>query len=145
MKDQIEEFLLERGVLRVGFPPWETLAGGPPLARTGPTSCQRPVRPASPCPWIRDKVRLYLSKRDHAAHEQDNIDMNRRSSRGWPRKRSSGWRNKGYPSKRVVANLNYRQEEEGWELPLRTETPIVTATWRCVRGWGRSAGPATSG
>ena len=28
---------------------------------------------------------------------------------------------KGYPSKRVVANLNYRQEEEGWQLLMHPE------------------------
>ena len=91
-------------------------------------------------PLDREKIQPLPFKRDHAAHEQDNIELNVRASR--LAKELALWlEEKGHAAKRVVANLNYRQEEEGWQLLMHLSCPI--ATWRCAPGWDRSAGPAT--
>jgi epoxyqueuosine reductase len=117
---EIEEFLLERGALKVGFATLETLAGGPPSADLTYIMPEARSAVSFALPLDREKIRLYLGKRDHAAHEQDNIEMNIRSSR--LAKELALWlEEKGYPSKRVVANLNYRQEEEGWQLLMHPE------------------------
>lgn len=120
LEGNIEEFLRERGALKVGFATTETLAGGPPSADL--TYVMPAARSAISfaLPLDREKIRAYLSKQDHAAHEQDNIGVNVHSSR--LAKELALWlEEKGYPSRRVHANLVYRQEEPGWELLMHPD------------------------
>lgn len=120
LEREIEEFLLERGALKVGFATLGTLAGGPPSADLTYIMPEARSAVSFALPLDREKIRLYLGKSDHAAHEQDNIEVNIRCSR-LAKELALMLEDKGYPSKRVVANLNYRQEEEGWQLLMHPE------------------------
>jgi epoxyqueuosine reductase QueG len=120
LENRIEEFLLERGALKVGFATLETLAGGPP---SSDLTCIMPNARSAvsfALPLDREKIRAYLSKLDHAAHEKDNIEVNIRSSR--LAKELALWlEEQGHASRRVHSNLVYRQEEPGWELLMHPD------------------------
>jgi epoxyqueuosine reductase len=142
LERNIEEFLMERGALKVGFATLETLAGGPPSADLTYVMPEARSAVSFALPLDRDKIRAYLSKRDHGAHEKDNIEMNIRSSR--LAKELAIWlEEQGYASRRVHSNLVYRQEEPGWELLMH---PDLSHRYVALRsgvgslGWSGSVG-----
>lgn len=117
LNSDIEEFLIERGALKVGFATVETLAGGPPSADLTYMLGGARSAVSFALPLDQEKIRLFLSKRDHGSHEKDNFDTNVRSSR--LAKELALWlEEKGFASKRVVSNNVYRTEVEGWELSM---------------------------
>lgn len=111
---RIEEHLLKRGAIKVGFATLETLAGGPP-------SCDLSYRlPGArsaisfALPLNRSKMRDYLSKKDRLGHEEDNMNTQRLS-------RDLSWEvarileEEGHEAKGTAANLKYRKELKNWE------------------------------
>ncbi len=114
---RIEEFLRERGAVKVGFATLETMAGGPPSADLRYIIPEARSAVSFALPLDRDKIRLYLSKQSHTAHEQDNFDTNVRSSR-LAKALAIMLEEEGYVSKRVISNNIYRTEVEGWELSM---------------------------
>jgi epoxyqueuosine reductase len=142
LEKKIEEFLLERGALKVGFATLETMAGGPPSADLTYVMPAARSAVSFALPLDREKIRAYLSKRDHASHEKDNIELNIRSSR--LAKELALWlEEQGHPSRRVHSNLVYRQEEPGWELLMH---PDLSHRYVAARsgvgsfGWSGSIG-----
>lgn len=112
---EVEEFLLERGAIKVGFATRETLGGGPPSTDLSYILPEARSAISFALPLDREKMRLYLSKKSHAEHERDNFDTNIRSSR--LAKELALWLEaRGFASKRVISNNVYRTEVEGWEL-----------------------------
>jgi epoxyqueuosine reductase len=117
LEKEIEDYLRERGALKVGIATRETLSGGPPSTDLSYILPEARSAVSFALPLDREKIRLYLSKRDHAAHEQDNFQTNTRSSR--LAKELALWlEEKGFVSKRVISNTVYRTEVEGWELSM---------------------------
>ncbi len=117
LNHEIEEFLQERGAIKVGFATRETLAGGPPSADLTYILPEARSAVSFALPLDRDKIRDFLSKQDHTAHERDNFDTNVRSSR--LAKALALWlEEKGFASKRVISNTIYRTEVEGWQLSM---------------------------
>jgi epoxyqueuosine reductase QueG len=114
---QIEEFLKERGALKVGFATLDSLAGGPPSADLTYVLPEARSAVSFALPMDRDKIRAYLSKQSHVAHEADNFDTNVRSSRT-SKALALFLEESGFASKRVVSNTVYRTEVEGWELSM---------------------------
>lgn len=142
LERNIEDFLLERGALKVGFATRETLAGGPPSADL--TYIMPAARSAVSfaLPLDRDKIRAYLSKKDHGSHEKNNIEVNilitflARDLAKWLEEQ-------GHPSKAVFANLIYRQDEVGWQVLMH---PDLSHRYVAVRsgvgsfGWSGNVG-----
>ena len=114
---EVEEFLLERGAVSTGFATVETLAGGPPSADLAYILPGARSAVSFALPLDREKIRAFLGKRSHSAHEQDNLDANVRSSR-LAKALALMLEEKGFPSKRVISNNIYRTEVEGWQLSM---------------------------
>ena len=104
MESSIEEFLLERGAIKVGVATLETLAGGPPS--TDLEYCLKGARSAISfaLPLNRDHIRAYLAKEDRLSHEEDNINTNLRATDiAW--ELAEMLKKEGYRSKGTKANL----------------------------------------
>ncbi|MCP4760206.1 MAG: epoxyqueuosine reductase [archaeon] len=112
--EMIEEFLLERGAIKVGFVTLETMAGGPPSAdltyilpeaQSGISFC---------LPYDKEKIRSYLAKEDEEGHAKDNFDTNQRIED--LSLELSDWLNSlGFKSKPTHVNNTYRRELPGWK------------------------------
>lgn len=78
LEQEIEQFLKERGVLKVGFANLETLSGGPPSADLTYLLPDAQSAVSFALPLDREAIRLFLSKKNQQKHVQDNIDVNRK-------------------------------------------------------------------
>jgi len=142
LEKDIEEYLRERGAVKVGIATSDTLSGGPPSADLTYILPEARSAVSFALPLDREKIRLYLSKRNHAAHEQDNFETNARSSR-LAKELASWLEKKGYASKRVISNTVYRTEVEGWQL---TMPPDLSHRYAAARsgvgsfGWSGNIG-----
>jgi epoxyqueuosine reductase len=117
LETDIEEFLLERGAVKVGFATVETLAGGPPSADLEYMLPGARSAVSFALPLDREKIRLYLAKESHHEHEADNFAANTRSSR-LAKELAATLAERGHESKRVISNTVYRTEVEGWQLSM---------------------------
>ena len=138
----IEEFLLERGALKVGFATTETLAGGPPS--TDLTYRLEGARSAVSfaLPLNREYIRKFLSKETRVLHENDNLGTNFRA-------RDLSWELAGMlekekiNSKGCAANQKYRTELENWQMDLH---PDISHRYIAARsgvgsfGWSGNVG-----
>jgi hypothetical protein len=96
-------------------------------------------------PLDREKIRSYLSKRDHAGHGTNNIEVNIRSSR--LSKALANWlEEKGFPSRRIHSNLVYRTEVEGELFKTLIRAAASYQRWPERKGDSKSyANPAYQG
>jgi epoxyqueuosine reductase len=116
----IEEFLLERGALKVGVATAETLAGGPPSVDLEYKLKGARAAVSFALPMNRDAIRLFLSKQDRGPHETDNLETNLRSKQlSW--ELAEMLQREGHQAKGTPANLNYRRDLPGWQLLLHPE------------------------
>lgn len=138
----IEEFLLERGALRVGIATTETLSGGPPSADI--TYRMEGARSAVSfaLPLDRDRIRSFLAKEDRLGHEEDNLRANNRS-------RDLSWelaemlRREGHQAKGLAANLRYRQDADDWALLLHPDLShryVAVRSGMASYGWSGNVG-----
>ena len=117
LNEEIEQFLLERGALKVGFATSDTLSGGPPSADLSYILPEARSAVSFALPLDREKIKAFLGKASHSAHEQDNFEVNIKSSR--LAKALAIWLEEmGFASKRVISNNVYRTEVEGWQLSM---------------------------
>lgn len=114
---RIEEFLLERGAVKVGFATVETLSGGPPSADLSYILPGARSAVSFALPLDREKIRAFLGKESHSAHEQDNFEVNTRSSR-LAKELAIRLQDQGFSAKRVISNNVYRTEVEGWQFSM---------------------------
>ncbi len=138
----IEDFLRERGALKVGFANRESLAGGPPSADLDYILPGARSAVSFALPLDRDKIRAYLAKEDHTGHEQDNFDTNVRSSRT-AKALAVRLEEEGMQSKRVISNNVYRTELEGWELEMHPDLShryVAAASGVGSFGWSGNIG-----
>jgi len=142
LNDEIEEFLLDRAALKVGFATLETMAGGPPSADLTYVLPEARSAVSFALPLDREKIRAFLSKRDLMSHEKDNIDVNIKSTL-MSRELALMLKEKGHSSRGVLSNLNYRTDIEGWQLTL---PPEISHRYIAVRsgvgsfGWSGNVG-----
>lgn len=142
LNKMIEEFLLERGALKVGFATLETLAGGPPSSDI--TYRMETARSAVSfaLPMDKDAIRLFLSKKERGPHEHDNLSTNLRSKElSW--ELAVMLKEEGHVSKGCAANLKYRTELPNWQMQLY---PDISHRYMAVRsgvgsyGWSGNVG-----
>jgi epoxyqueuosine reductase len=142
LNNLVEEFLLERGAIRVAFATTETMAGGPPSADI--TYRMEGARSAVSfaLPLDRDHIRAFLAKEDRFGHEEDNLNTNLRSKDlSW--ELAEMLKGEGYAAKGSAANMKYRQDEEGWQLKLH---PDISHRYMAARsglgsyGWSGNVG-----
>ena len=142
LEEEIKQFLLERGAISVGFSNLDTLAGGPPSADLTYKLPEARSAVSFAMPYDRDKIRAYLGKQNYLDFETHNIDLNIKVTK--VAESLQKWLEiRGYASKRIIANNNYRREIEGWQISM---PPDISHRYLAVRsgagsfGWSGNVG-----
>lgn len=142
LNKQIEEFLLERGAVRVAFTTVENLEGGPPSADLRYMLPEARSAISFALPLNRDHIRNHLGKKDYTAQEKDHIDTTMKSAK--LSKELAIWlAEKGFKSARVYGNSSYRKDVPGWQLVMN---PDLSHRYVAVRsglgsfGWSGNVG-----
>ncbi len=138
----IEEFLLERGAIGVGFATNETLSGGPPSTDLKYKLENARSAISFALPLNRDYIRSFLAKEDRTLHEKDNLGTNQRSYElSW--ELADMLKSKGYSAKGIRANNKYRQEIDGWQLSMPPDIShryLAVRSGLCSYGWSGNVG-----
>lgn len=147
LEEEIREFLIQRGAVKVAFTNTEALKGGPPSADLTYALPEARSAVSFAMPLDRDKIRLCLSKRSHKEFEENNLETNIRVNKVG--KELALWlESKGFASKRIVSNNKYRKDCEGWQLKMHPDishryvavaSGLGTFGWSgnvLVEGWG---------
>lgn len=135
----IEEFLLEKGAIKVRFANQETLAGGPPS--TDLTYQLKGARSAVSfaLPMDRDRIRRYLAKEEY--HEEQ-IDVSIQSSK-LSKQCAQLLEKEGYASARVHGNNKFRTDVPNWQLVLHPDVShryVAVASGLGSFGWSGNVG-----
>ena len=145
LEEEITQWLLDRGAIKVGFATLETLAGGPEGANI---KYLLPEAESAICwavPLNRSLIRPFLSKAHpeaRAEHEKDNIRVNVKVTK-MSMDLAEMLKEKGYKAKGLVANNKYREDMPGWKATL---PPELSIRYVCVRsgvasfGWSGNVG-----
>lgn len=138
----IEEFLLEKGAIKVAFATQESLAGGPPSIDL--TYVLKEARSAISfaLPLDHSNIRSYLSKEDRRGNDEEQIVKSILSSK--ISKECANWLTEmGHPSVRIHGNNKYRTEYENWQLLMH---PDISHRYAAVAsglgsfGWSGNVG-----
>lgn len=142
LNQRIEDFLLAKGAIKVGFATVETLAGGPPSVDLSYKLPGAKSAVSFAYPLNKDYIRPYLAKQDRGSHEKDDADA-------FAYTKALSWEcagmlsEEGYPSKGTTANAKYRTEMPDWE---RNVYPDISHRFIAVRsgvgsfGWSGNVG-----
>jgi len=142
LNNLIQEFLLEKGALKVGFATLETLKGGPPSVDL--TYRMESARSAVSfaLPMNREYIRAFLAKEDRSPHEEDNLSTNMRAQElSWDLAKII--KAEGQNARGLHANMKYRQELPNWQLEM---LPDISHRYIAVRsgvgsfGWSGNVG-----
>jgi epoxyqueuosine reductase QueG len=139
---RIEEFLLERGAIKVGFATVETLAGGPPSVDLEYKLKGARSAVSYAYPLNKEHIRPFLGKEDRGAHEKDDWDtMACTKALSW--ECAEVLVAEGYASRGTTANLKLRTEMEDWG---KGQYPDISHRYIAVRsgvgsfGWSGNVG-----
>ena len=142
LNHEVEEFLLKRGAIKVGFATCETLAGGPPSTDLSYILSEACSAISFALPLDHDKIRAFLSKKDFMSHERDNLETNTKVDT--ISKELAKWlKDKGFSSKALRSNNVYRKEVPGWQVKM---PPDLSHRYIAVRsgvgsfGWSGNVG-----
>jgi epoxyqueuosine reductase QueG len=142
LNQEVEDFLRERGALRVGFVGQEGLAGAPPSADLGYTLPGARTAISFALPLDRDRIRAFLGKKDRVGHEEDNLLVNMRAtSLSW--ELAEVFQQRGFQARGTASNLNYRQDIPNWELrmlPKISHRYLAVASGVGSFGWSGNVG-----
>lgn len=139
---RIEEFLLKRGAVKVGFANIETLEGGPPSVDLSYRLPGARSAISFALTLDRSKMRSFLSKKDRIPHEEDNMRTQKLS-------RDLSWevagilQEEGHEAKGTAANLKYRKELKNWEAiqpPDISHRYVAVASGVGSFGWSGNVG-----
>jgi epoxyqueuosine reductase QueG len=142
LNSQIEEFLKERGALRVAFADLESLRGGPPSADLTYILPEGRSAISFALPLDREKIRAFLGKQNQAEHEADNIAVNRRISQVG-KELAAALEQQGHAASRVHANLVYRQDTPDWRMVMHPDLShryVAVASGLGSFGWSGNVG-----
>jgi epoxyqueuosine reductase len=134
LTDLAIDYVMSQGACAAGITSRETLVGGPPstdLQYLLP-GARFPVTFA--VPLDPDAIERYLSKKDHAGHQRDNIRTNAYVT-GLGVGLATYVDQRGYPSFAVAANAVYRQDTPAGILDFK---PDISHRYLAVRsgvGW----------
>jgi epoxyqueuosine reductase len=135
----IEEFLLERGAIKVRFANFESLAGGPPSADLTYQIPGARSAVSFALPLDRDRIKRYLAKEEY--HEEQ-IDVSIQSSK-LSKQCAQLLEKEGHASARVHGNNRYRTEHAGWQLyqyPDISHRYVAVASGLGSFGWSGNVG-----
>ena len=127
-------FLEDQGASAVGVVTNETLEGGPPSTDLDYVLAGAKSALSFAIPLDEDKIKKYLSKEDHAGHQEDNVKTGIFVT-GLAVSLASYLDQLGYPSKGVDSNLVYRKDTPGG---TRDFMPDISHRYLAVRsgvGW----------
>lgn len=141
LNEEIEQFLIERGAVKVGFATRETLAG-PPNADITYIIPEARSAISYALLFDRDIIRDYLSKKDFDSHEKNRFDLNFRSVE--ISEELAQWlTEKGHQSQRIISNNNYKKEIKEWKAtmpPRLSHRYIAVASGVGSFGWSGNVG-----
>jgi epoxyqueuosine reductase len=143
LNQEIEDFLRERGAIRVGFATLETLAGGPPSTDLTYVLPEAKSAISFAIPLDREIIREFLAKKKWFEAEADDIAVNKKSAELG--KALAEWlQEKGFKAFAPKENNNiYRTELKGWK---REMYPDLSHRYIAVRsgvgsfGWSGNVG-----
>lgn len=142
LSEDIIKFALDRGAIAAGIATVETLKGGPPSIDLNYKMPGARSAISFALPFNRDHIRAFLSKKDRAAHEADNLKTNiRATDLSW--EIAEFIKKSGFEARGTSSNLKYRKEVPGWEI---TMPPDISHRYIAVRsgvgsfGWSGNVG-----
>lgn len=142
LNQRIEDFLLEKGAIKVGFATTETLEGGPPSVDLTYKLPGARSAISFAVPLQRDPIRLFLSKEDREPHEADNAKtMMYMKSLSW--ELAEMIKKEGHMAKGTTSHLKYRTELPDWQ---KKQIPDISHRYIAVRsgvgsfGWSGNVG-----
>ena len=143
LEQEIEQFLKDRGAIKVGFANKETLAG-PPNADITYIIPEAKSAISYALLFDREIIREYLAKSEEGFnnHETNRFYLNYRSVE-ISRELASWLEEKGYKSKAVISNNNYKKEIKGWRAnmpPKLSHRYVAVASGVGSFGWSGNVG-----
>ena len=139
LNQTIDEFLLERGAIKVRFANLESLAGGPPSADLIYQLEGARSAVSFALPLDRARTRRYLAKEEY--HEEQ-IDVSILSSK-LSKQCAQLLEEEGHASARVHGNNKYRTEFPAWQLRLHPDIShryVAVASGLGSFGWSGNVG-----
>lgn len=109
LTELVLDFVKSHGACAAGVATSETLAGGPPSTDLTYVLPGAKSAVSFAVPLDQEKIERFLSKQDHAAHQQDNIDTNLFVS-GLAVALATFLDQRGFPSHALSANNVYRKD-----------------------------------
>ncbi|MHA1313098.1 MAG: epoxyqueuosine reductase [Candidatus Helarchaeota archaeon] len=120
LNKEIEDFLTERGAIRVGFATLETLAGGPPSTDLKYVLPEAKSAIIYALPLDRKKIRDFLAKKEHYKAELDDKKVNEKIHEN--NKELAKWlQEKGHNAVALKNNNIYRTELKGWKRDMHPD------------------------
>ena len=142
LENEIRQFLMSRGAIRVGFATLETMAGGPPSSDLTYVLPEARSAISFALPLDLEKARATLAKESHNAFEKNNIEVNINAT--VLSAQLADWlKEKGHKAEGTMANNHYRKEVKGWKVKL---PPDISHRYVAVRsgvgsfGWSGNVG-----
>jgi len=93
-------------------------------------------------PFDRDSIRLFLAKKDRVPYEEDNLAINIQATNlSW--ELAEFIKEMGFEARGTRANLNYREEIEGWQIkmpPKISHRYVAVAAGLGSFGWSGNVG-----
>jgi len=120
LNDEIVQFLLDNGAIKVGFATKETLAGGPPSTDITYLLPEAETVICFAVPLDKEKIRAFLRKDlpdSRMEHEQDNVEGYLKTI-SIAKKAATFLQEKGFKATEIISNFEYREEIKGWRLTL---------------------------
>ena len=143
LNKQIEEFLKERGAIRVGFTTLDTLTGGPPSVDITYLLPEARSAISFALPLDREIIRNFLAKKEWFKAEVDDQAVNKKSSE-LGHELAKWLEEKGYKAAASKKNNEmYRTELKGWKKYMY---PDISHRYIAVRagvgsfGWSGNVG-----
>ena len=141
LNEEIEQFLKDRGAIKVGFATKETLAG-PPNADITYIIPEAKSAISYALPFDKEIIREYLSKKSFANHEKNRFDLNYGSVK--ISSELAAWlKEKGFNAKSIISNNNYKKEIKDWKAimpPRLSHRYVAVASGVGSFGWSGNVG-----
>lgn len=142
LNKKIEEFLLEKGAIKVGFVNLKSLEGGPPSVDLSYILPEAKSAISFALPLDRELIRKFLAKELHQEAEEDDAKVNAKIQK--ISNELVGWlNNKGFKAKAAAYNNTYRKEIKGWQQSMPPEIShryIAAASGVGAFGWSGNIG-----
>ncbi len=131
---QVKELVHSYGAVAIGIANRQTLAGGPPSTDLTYILPEGKSAVTFAVALNRDFIRPFLAKEDRLSHEQDNLRANMTAT-GIAAHLAKHLEQRGFPSKAVVANESYRDEEGKGRMGMMPDLAHRYVAVRSGVGW----------